>query len=123
MPTQLPSGNWRPRIRHPRTGRQLNPQTVIGGPSTYPDRSRAERAECDALKLLRTSTRAGVTVLEWWTEWTSDPLWARPAESTKLHNAERTRRFVDRYRRLQGKCSFGQHRQSLLGAKPITTPS
>ena len=26
MPTQLPSGRWRPRIRHPRTGEQLNPR-------------------------------------------------------------------------------------------------
>ncbi len=97
MPSQLPSGQWRPRIRHPRTGAQLNPQAVIGGPSTYPDRPGAERAETEALKVLRTSTRAGVTVHEWWTEWTTDPLWARPAESTNLHNAERTRRFVDRY--------------------------
>jgi integrase len=100
MPTQLPSGNWRPRIRHPRTGKQLNPQTVIGGPTAYPDRDAAERAETEALKLLRTSARAGVTVREWWEEWTTDPLWLRPAESTNLHNAERTRRFADRYGQL-----------------------
>jgi integrase len=95
MPSQLPSGNWRPRIRHPRTGKHLNPQAVIGGPSSYPDRPAAERAETEAVKLLRLNARAGVTVREWWTEWTTDPLWARPAESTNLHNAERTRRFVD----------------------------
>jgi integrase len=97
MPTQLPSGNWRPRIRHPRTGRQLNPQAVIGGPTTFPSRETAECAEREALKLLRTNTRAGVTLREWWEEWTTDPLWLRPAESTNLHNRERTERFVAAY--------------------------
>jgi hypothetical protein len=97
MPTRLPSGNWRPRIRHPSTGKQLNPQAVIGGPSSFADREPAERAECEALKVLRMSTRAAVTVREWWEEWTTDPLWRRPAESTNLHNAERTEPFVRAY--------------------------
>jgi len=39
----------------------------------------------------------GLTVHEWWTEWTTSPLWARPAESTNLHNAERTRAFAQTY--------------------------
>jgi len=97
MPTQLPSGNWRPRIRHPRTGKQLNPQAVIGGPSTYPGEADARRAEREALKLLRTNARVGVTVREWWEEWTTDPLWLRPAESTNIHNHERTERFAAAY--------------------------
>lgn len=97
MPTQLPSGNWRPRIRHPRTGKQINPATVIGGPTSYPDRQEAERVETEAVKLLRLNTRAGTTVREFWQEWTTDPLWLRPSESTNLHNAERTSPFVDRY--------------------------
>lgn len=100
MPTQLPSGNWRPRIRHPRTGKHLNPADVIGGPRSYPDPDAAGRAEREALKLLRTSARAGVTVREWWLEWTRDPLWLRPAESTNLHNWERTRRFVEAHGQL-----------------------
>ena len=48
MPSQLPSGQWRARVRHPRTGKHLNPQTVIGGPSTYPDEASARRAEDQA---------------------------------------------------------------------------
>ena len=83
MPTQLPSGNWRPRIRHPRTGKRLNPQTVIGGPSSYRDERAARAAEREALKVLRTNARAGMTVREWWEEWTTDPLWLRPAESNE----------------------------------------
>ena len=97
MPSQLPSGNWRPRIRHPRTRLHLNPQSVIGGPSTFATEEAAASAERKALELLRSSARAGVTVREWWEEWTTDPLWLRPAESTNLHNRERTERFVALY--------------------------
>lgn len=95
MPTRLPSGRWRPRIRHPRTGKQLNPQAVIGGPDTHATRDAAADAEKRARDLLRQNARLGVTVREWWEEWTTDPLWARPSESTNIHNRERTSRFVD----------------------------
>ena len=94
MPTQLPSGRWRPRIRHPRTGKQLNPAAVIGGPETYATPEAATGAEDRARELLRQNARLGVTVAEWASEWTTSPLWARPAESTNLHNAERIRGFV-----------------------------
>src|SRR3954470_10163293 len=99
MPTQLPSGNWRPRVRHPRTRKHINPATIIGGPSMYPphDRAGAERAEQDAVELRTSSARAGVTVRDFWTEWTSEAPWLRPAESTNIHNRERTQAFVDAY--------------------------
>jgi integrase len=73
---------------------------VIGGPPSYELEEDACRAERDALKLLRTSARAGVTVREFWQEWTSDPLWLRPAESTNILNRERTDHFVRRYGQL-----------------------
>jgi hypothetical protein len=38
-----------------------------------------------------------VTVREFWVDWTSSPLWARPSESTNVHNRERTCAFVDRF--------------------------
>ncbi len=38
-----------------------------------------------------------VTLRAFWERWTSDPLFARPKESTNIHNRERTRAFVDRY--------------------------
>jgi integrase len=97
MPTLLPSGRWRPRIRHPRTGKHLNPRTVIGGPTTYESEAEAASAEDEARTLLRESARAGVTVREFWSEWTTDPLWLRPSESTNLHNRERTEKFVAAY--------------------------
>jgi integrase len=33
-------------------------------------------------------------VAEFWNDWTTDPLWLRPAASTNLHNKESTTKFV-----------------------------
>ena len=79
MANQLPSGRWRGRVRHPRTGKQVAPHTVIGGPKTYPTKRAAERAEDEARDALLDIAERGTTVREWWHEWTSSPLWARPA--------------------------------------------
>ena len=38
-----------------------------------------------------------MTVLEWWTEWTTSDLWSRPAESTNVYNRDRTRKFAQTY--------------------------
>lgn len=97
MPQKLPSGRFRTRIRHPRTGKQISAQTVIGGPSTYPDRASAAAAEREALKALRLGGRLGITVAEWWQTWTTDDLWQRPSASTNRHNCERTEKFVAAY--------------------------
>jgi integrase len=94
MPTLLPSGRWRTRVRHPRTHRHLSARTVIGGPDTYATRDAAVAAEEQARRVLRSSARVGVTVAEFWADWTTDPLWLRPARSTNLHNRERTEKFV-----------------------------
>lgn len=94
MPTQLPSGRWRTRLRHPRTHAQLSARAVIGGPATYATEEAAAAAEAEAKRLLLSNARTGVTVREWWNEWTTDPLWLRPAESTNIHYQERTRKFV-----------------------------
>ncbi len=97
MADQLPSGRWRGRVRHPITGKQTNPADVIGGPRTYKTERQAQRAEDDARDALVDAAERGRTVREFWEEWTTSELWARPAESTNLHNAERTRAFVDLY--------------------------
>jgi integrase len=97
MPSQLPSGNWRPRIRHPRTRKHINPAAILGGPSTYPTEHAARHAENEAMRLLRENARAGVTVGQFWTEWTTDPLWQRPGTGTNIHNRERTAKFAARY--------------------------
>jgi integrase len=81
-------------VRHPRTGKNLNPRDVVGGPDSFPTREAAKAAEDEARRILRSSARAGVTVREFWNDWTTDPLWLRPARSTNLHNRERTTKFV-----------------------------
>jgi integrase len=97
MPTQLPSGRWRTRVRHPRTRKQLSAQAVIGGPDTYATEAAAAAAEDRARHLLRSNARAGVTVAEFWREWTNDPLWLRASGSTNIHYRERTTKFVETY--------------------------
>jgi integrase len=97
MPSQLPSGRWRGRLRHPRTRKHLNPANILGGPPTYESREAAKAAEDKVRQLLETQAREGITVREWWEEWTTDPLWDRPAESTNIHRRERTEKFVRRY--------------------------
>src|SRR4051794_2894174 len=97
MANQLPSGRWRGRVRDPRTGTQVAPHTVIGGPKTFAGKREAERAEDRARDVLHDHALRGKTVAEWWAEWTTDPLWARPAESTNMHNRERTKSFAVAY--------------------------
>jgi integrase len=67
---------------------------VIGGPDTYATRDAAAHAEAEARRVLQSSARVGVTVREFWNDWTTDPLWLRPSRSTNLHNRERTEKFV-----------------------------
>jgi integrase len=97
MPDQLPSGRWRARVRHPRTGRQITAHTVIGGPASHADADDAAAAERQAAGVLRSSVQFGVTVAEFRADWTTSALWLRPAESTNLHNAERSAKFAESY--------------------------
>jgi integrase len=97
MANLLPSGRWRGRVLDQRSGKQVAPHTIIGGPKTYATKREAERAEDSARDALLGIAERGVTVREFWTDWTTSRLWARPSESTNVHNLERTRGFVERY--------------------------
>jgi integrase len=85
------------RLPSHRAGKQVAPSSIIGGPKTYPTRREAERAEDRARDELLGIAERGVTVRDFWTVWTISPLWARPSESTNIHNRERTRGFVERF--------------------------
>src|SRR5215470_17520040 len=100
MANQLPSGRWRARVWHPRQRKQISARQIIGGPDSYDSCRDAEAAEKEAARVLRASARAGISLADWWAEWTTDPLWARPAESTNIHYRERTGRFVTRFGQL-----------------------
>jgi integrase len=97
MADLLPSKRWRARVRDPRTGKQVTAHSIIGGPKTYRTQREAERAEDRARDVLVDLAERGKTVREWWIEWTTDPLWARPAESTNMHRTERTEAFAHAY--------------------------
>jgi integrase len=75
----------------------VNVREIIGGPASYSTERQAERAEEAAREELERHVERGVTLREWWADWVKSPLWARPAESTNVHNRERTRAFVERY--------------------------
>ena len=96
MADQLPSGRWRARIRT-LDGKRASAHTIIGGPSTFNTQREAERAEDNARDQLLGKAELGVTLAEFWDTWTTSSLWARPAESTNIHNRERTKAFVGRY--------------------------
>jgi integrase len=97
MADLLPSGRWRGRVMDQRTRKQTAPHKIIGGLKTYPSKRQAERAEDEARDALLGIAERGVTVGEFWTDWTTSALWARPSESTNLHNLERTRAFARSY--------------------------
>ncbi len=69
----------------------------------------AAGAEEQARTILRSSARAGVTWREFWNEWTTDPLWMRPAESTNVHRRERTTKFVSGYGNLPIRAIGDEH--------------
>lgn len=104
MANQMPNGRWRGRVVDPRTHKQVAPHTIIGGPKSFVDKRKAERAEDEARDALLGIAERGITVREFWEDWTTSSLWARPAESTNVHLKERTQAFVEVY-----------------GERPITT--
>lgn len=99
MAARLSNGNYRGRVRHPRTGKQIAPHTVIGGPRSYRTKAEREEAQRKARAILL-EPNAHLTVRGWWEEWTTSEVYGAArgrSPETVGHNAERTRAFVDRY--------------------------
>jgi integrase len=94
---RLPSGRWRARVWH--QGKDLNVGHVLGLPAgtTWRTKAEAKAAREDARRMLRSRGPASMTVREFWERWTTDPVYARPKDSTNIHNRERTKGFADRY--------------------------
>jgi integrase len=95
--SKLPSGRWRAQVYDPSLGRNVSVSRLLGGPGTFATKSEAKRAREQARARLGDVRRDGGTLSGFWERWTTDPLFARPKESTNSHNRERTRAFVDRY--------------------------
>lgn len=96
--TKLPSGRWRAQVWDPALGHNVSVSRILGGSGTFRTKSEAKAARERARAQLGEG-RDGrtVTVAAFRERWITDPLFARPKESTMLHNAERTRAFADRY--------------------------
>ncbi len=102
--TRLPSGRWRAQVYDPATGKNLSVSHVLEGPGTFATKTEAKQARMRARERLGHACVEDVTARAFWERWTSDPLFARPKESTNIHNRERTRAFVERY----GNLSIGR---------------
>lgn len=96
--TKLPSGRWRAQVWDPALGHNVSVSRVLGGRGTFRTKSEAKAARERARERLgETRDDRSVTVAMFRARWITDPLFARPKESTMLHNAERTKAFADRY--------------------------
>jgi hypothetical protein len=96
---KLPSGRWRAQVYDASTRKLLSVSRVLGDPGTFRTKTEAKQAREEARRRLRRGL-SGVRVGEFHRRWTSDPLFARPKDSTNIHNRERTSAFAQRYGRL-----------------------
>ncbi len=65
--------------------------------TTWRTKSEARDAKEKARAILKGRNPNEITVREFWKQWTTDPLFSRPKESTNIHNKERTKAFADTY--------------------------
>jgi integrase len=92
---KLPSGGYRAQVYH--EGRNVSVSKVLGGPGTFRTKTEAKQARAAARERLRQTGGVAQTLGDFYSRWTSDPLFARPKESTNILNHERTKSFVDRF--------------------------
>ena len=93
--SKLPSGRWRAQVYDPRLGRNVSVSTVLLGESSFPTKTAAKQARSRAREVLARQAAGGVTLRAFWDQWTTDPLFARPKESTNILYRERTKGFVE----------------------------
>jgi len=96
---KLSNGNYRGRVRDPRTGKQIPIHEVIGGPRSYRTLAERNAARRKARQVLL-EPNAHLTVRDWWEEWTTSPAYGtargRSFETTSKYR-EGTILFVERY--------------------------
>ncbi len=95
--TRLPSGRWRAQVYDPATGKNVSVSGVLGGPGTFATKTEAKQARVRARERLGYARGREVTVRGFWERWTTDPLFARPKESSDIRRRELTKGFVERY--------------------------
>lgn len=92
---KLPSGRYRAQVYDAAARRNVSVSRVLGGPGTFTTKREAKAAREQARQRLVEARDATITVGVFWERWTTDLAFARPKESTNVHNRERTRHFAD----------------------------
>jgi hypothetical protein len=95
--SRLPSGRWRAQVYDASLGRNVSVSRILGGSGAFATKTEAKQARAQARERLGDVRADDLTLRGFWERWTTDPLFARPKESTNIHNRERTRAFVERY--------------------------
>jgi integrase len=95
--SRLPSGRWRAQVYDPARGQNVSVSRVLGGSGTFATKGEAKRARELARTRLGLVQPEVVTLAAFWERWTTDALFARPKQSTNIHNRERTKGFVAVY--------------------------
>jgi integrase len=95
--SKLPSGRYRAQVWDARAGRNVSVSKVLGGPGTFATKREAKAAREQARERLADNALRQATVAAFRDRWLTDPLFARPKESTVIHNRERTKAFASRY--------------------------
>ncbi len=103
---RLPSGRWRAQAWDAYADTKVTAAVYLAPAEraklgerkgTFPTEGRARTAAGIAAARIEERRRSGVTVAEWRDRWLSDALWERPAASTNINHAERTKRFAERH--------------------------
>lgn len=95
--TKLPSGRWRAQVYDPATGKNVSVSTVLGSHyASFRTKTEAKAAREEARRRL-SAPRTAITVAQFRDRWLTDPLFARPKQSTMIRNAELTKAFAQRY--------------------------
>jgi integrase len=95
--SKLPNGRWRARVHH--RGKDCSVAKVLGlsDGTSWRTKSEARDAKEKARGILKGRSPSEITVMDFWEQWTTDPLFSRPKESTNIHNKERTKAFAENH--------------------------
>lgn len=95
--SRLASGRWRAQVYDPARGHNVTVSSVLGPDyASFRTKTEAKAAREEARKRVA-APRSAITVAQFRERWLTDPLFARPKESTMVRNAELTKAFVASY--------------------------
>lgn len=113
--SKLPSGRWRSQTYDAESGKFVSSAGVLGlTERTFKTETLARRADAKAAEVLKERRGHALTIQDWATTWTTDPLYDRPKASTNIHRAERIRAFVNEHGSLPLKALEGEQGDAIV---------